>query len=238
MTMSNSNRTIRVFDTETVSLNKPFCYNVGYVIYDVANDRKLARRDFVVEQVWHNPRLFETAYYANKRPLYVKRRRGRATQRLKWGAIRNRMLKDIKTYNVVAAYAFNSDFDVKVFDFNCNKWFHTRNPFDTLPVYDIRKYACAYLANDYYFEFCEQRRYTYKDKFFTAKNNYKTTAESFYCAYCYDGPSFNEEHTAASDSDIELEILKLCLHKGAHEADDELMSKKVPLFRASVQATL
>ena len=68
---SNSNRTIRVFDTETVSLNKPFCYNVGYVIYDVANDRKLARRDFVVEQVWHNPRLFETAYYANKRPLYV-----------------------------------------------------------------------------------------------------------------------------------------------------------------------
>ena len=235
---SNSNRTIRVFDTETVSLNKPFCYNVGYVIYDVANDRKLARRDFVVEQVWHNPRLFETAYYANKRPLYVKRRRGRATQRLKWGAIRNRMLKDIEAYHVVAAYAFNSDFDVKVFDFNCNKWFHTRNPFDTLPVYDIRKYACAYLANDYYFEFCEQRRYTYKDKFFTAKNNYKTTAESFYCAYGYDGPSFNEEHTAASDSDIELEILKLCLHKGAHEADDELMSKKVPLFHASVQATL
>ena len=237
MTMNNSNRAIMVFDTETVSLNKPFCYNVGYVIYDVANDRKLARRDFVVEQVWHNPRLLETAYYANKRPLYVKRRRGRATQRLKWGAIRNRMLKDIETYNVVAAYAFNSDFDVKVFDFNCNKWFHTRNPFDTLPIYDIRKYACAYLANNYYFEFCEQRRYTYKDKFFTAKNNYKTTAESFYCAYCYD-ESFNEEHTAASDSDIELEILKLCLHKGAHEADDELMSKKVPLFRASVQATL
>ena len=235
---SNSNRAIRVFDTETICLNKPFCYNVGYVIYDVANDRKLARRDFVVEQVWHNPRLFETAYYANKRPLYVKRRRGRATQRLKWGTIRNRMLKDIETYNVVAAYAFNSDFDVKVFDFNCNKWFHTRNPFDTLPVYDIRKYACAYLANDYYFEFCEQRRYTYKDKFFTAKNNYKTTAESFYCAYCYD-ESFNEEHTAASDSDIELEILKLCLHNGAHEADDELMSKKVPLFHASVpSATL
>ena len=237
MTMENSNRTIRVFDTETISLNKPFCYNVGYIIYDVANDRKLARRDFVVEQVWHNPRLFETAYYANKRPLYIKRRRGRATQRLKWGAIMNRMLKDIETYNVVAAYAFNSDFDVKVFDFNCNQWFHTRNPFDTLPVYDIRKYACAYLANDYYFEFCEQRRYTHKDKFFTAKNNYKTTAESFYCAYCYD-ESFNEEHTAASDSDIELEVLKLCLHKGAHEADDELMSRKVPLFHASVEATL
>ena len=70
-----------------------------------------------------------------------------------------------------------------------------------------------------------------------AKGDSVLVCLSFYCAYCYD-ESFNEEHTAASDSDIELEILKLCLHKGAHEADDELMSKKVPLFRASVRATL
>ena len=25
---------IMVFDTETVSVNKPFCYNIGYVIYN------------------------------------------------------------------------------------------------------------------------------------------------------------------------------------------------------------
>ena len=65
---------ICVFDTETTSLEKPFCYNIGYLIIDIDTSTTLARRSYVVEQVWHNLPLFETAYYANKRPLYVSAR--------------------------------------------------------------------------------------------------------------------------------------------------------------------
>ena len=39
---------IMVFDTETVNLNKPFCYNVGYVIYNTDTDETLVKKDFVV----------------------------------------------------------------------------------------------------------------------------------------------------------------------------------------------
>ena len=60
---------ICVFDTETTSLDKPFCYNIGYVIADPETDEILLRRDFVVEQIWHNQPLFQTAYYAAQRPL-------------------------------------------------------------------------------------------------------------------------------------------------------------------------
>ena len=56
---------IMVFDTETTNLEKPFCYNIGYVIMDTESREVRAKRDFVVEQVWHNPMLFTTAYYAN-----------------------------------------------------------------------------------------------------------------------------------------------------------------------------
>ena len=68
---------IVVFDTENIGLNKPWAYNIGYVIYDTETGEILEEKDFVVEQIWHNVPLFETAYYADKRPLYVRRMRGK-----------------------------------------------------------------------------------------------------------------------------------------------------------------
>ena len=68
---------IVVFDTETIGLNKPWVYNIGYVIYDTETGEILVAKDFVVEQIWHIEPLFETAYYADKRPLYVSRMRGK-----------------------------------------------------------------------------------------------------------------------------------------------------------------
>ena len=42
---------ILVFDTETAgSLNKPFCYNIGYVIANTDTKEILLKKDFVVEQ--------------------------------------------------------------------------------------------------------------------------------------------------------------------------------------------
>ena len=42
---------ILVFDTETANLEKPFCYNVGYVIYNTDEQKIVLARDYVVEQV-------------------------------------------------------------------------------------------------------------------------------------------------------------------------------------------
>ena len=42
---------IVIFDTETTNLEKPFCYNIGYVIADTDSKQVLLKRDFVVEQV-------------------------------------------------------------------------------------------------------------------------------------------------------------------------------------------
>ena len=56
---------IVVFDTETIDTEHPFCYNVGFVVYDTNELKVLAKREYVIEQVWHNPMLFSTAYYAD-----------------------------------------------------------------------------------------------------------------------------------------------------------------------------
>ena len=78
---------IVVFDTETTSLEKPFVYNIGYVIYDTEENRKLIEHDFVVEQIWHNRELFTTAYYADKREGYVADMRARKVKMEKLGYI-------------------------------------------------------------------------------------------------------------------------------------------------------
>ena len=191
---------IVVFDTETTSLNKPFCYNIGYVICNTDTDEILAEKDFVVEQIWHNMPLFSTAYYENKRPIYVNRMRAKKTKMNKFGYICKEMIKDFKSFNVEYAYAYNSSFDEKVFEYNCD-WFKCYNPFDTIPILDIRGNVHNTIAfTQPYKDFCE--RYNR----FTEKGNYSTTAETVY-QYITGITDFEEEHTALADSIIELSIL-------------------------------
>lgn len=201
--------TIAVFDTETISTNeKKFCYNVGYVIIDTDSRATLCKKDFVVEQIWHNRPLFETAYYADKRPLYVSAMRGKRATLDKWGYIMREMAKDFREYKVEFAYAYNSPFDDSVFTFNCD-WFKTSNPLDTIPVLDIRGMVSEFITNTTdYIQFCEDHER------FTEGGNYSATAETVY-QYVMQDTDFVEEHTALADSEIEAEILLTCLDLGA-----------------------
>ena len=72
-----SGMNIVVFDTETTSIDKPFCYDIGYTVYDTETATPLLKRSYVVEQIWHNAELFTTAYYADKRNGYISRLKGR-----------------------------------------------------------------------------------------------------------------------------------------------------------------
>ena len=191
---------ICVFDTETTSLEKPFCYNIGYIIADTEAQNILVSRDYVVEQAWHNLPLFEGAYYADKRPLYINRMRARQAIMDKFGYICAQMRRDFKTLGVQVAYAFNSTFDERVFSFNCD-WYKCLNPFEEVPVYDIRAYAVNTIGTT-----AEYKRFCEEHNLFTDNGNYQSTAESFF-KYLFD-VDFVEEHTALADAVAEYEILK------------------------------
>lgn len=199
---------IMVFDTETTSLDKPFCYNVGYQIVSTETCKILVARDYVVEQVWHNLPLFQSAYYAEKRPIYVARMRAHQAVMDKFGYICRQMARDIKQFEVEHAYAYNSSFDDKVFTFNCD-WYKCSNPFDTVQIHDIRGYAHKYIVDEDYIAYCEEHQ------LFTETGNYSTTAEAIY-RYISGDDDFNEEHTALRDSVIETDILFYTINRGAN----------------------
>lgn len=208
-----------IFDTETTDINKCFCYNIGYVIADIENDIILCKKDFVIEQIWHNLPLFSTAYYAEKRPLYVKALKARKAKLIKYGYACQEMIRDIKKFNVSCGYAYNSPFDVKVFNYNCD-WFKCSNPLDIIPIFDIMGNVHNSIINKEYFDFCE------KYEKFTDSGNYTTNAETVY-QYITNDIDFIEDHTALSDSIIEYEILKETIKNNKTELLKEYERKRV-----------
>lgn len=191
---------VLVLDTETTGLDKPFCYDCSWVIMDSETGEIIDMKANVVEQVWHNLPLFESAYYKEKRQKYVAMMRKHDATMDKWGYIMRKLKQDIIKYEVTGVYAYNSDFDDKVIAYNCD-WFKCNNPLDNVAVYDIWGYASEFITEkDEYRRFCEENQR------FTDTGNYKGSAEVVY-QFLSDDAEFIEEHMGLFDSLIEAEIL-------------------------------
>ena len=138
----------------------------------------------------------------------------------KYGYICQEMVRDIKKYNIDFAFAFNSNFDDNVFQFNCD-FFKCINPFDNVQIKDIRAFAHKYIIDNKYKKFCEE------NELFTDSGNYSTTAESVY-KYITNNIDFEEKHTALEDSIIETEILINCFNKGGKPTEELQAKKSIP----------
>ena len=193
-----------VFDTETISLNKSFIYNLGYCIVESETGEILVQRDFVIKQVYENKPLFATAYYANKRPLYTSKMKGKKCRKVNWGDACRIMLKDIKENGIKKVFAYNSDFDEKAFYFNHLFFKNKRRPLDYVVVNDIMDYIKPLIKTKEYKDFCKSNNYL------TGSNRVKQTAEIVY-RFIKNDNGFIEEHTALNDSLIESEILLYCM---------------------------
>lgn len=206
---------VLVFDTETVSLEKPFMYNLGWVVLDLETGEHVEEKDYVVERVWHNIELMCSAYYKEKRPLYIKRMRSRKVKMLPLSKILGDLRRTIKKHNIEVAYAFNSSFDVRVFDHNCD-FYKLNNPLEEVEIRDIRKIALSgqfdidkyrYFIKESFSNYTDEAdRAKMREKFITKGGRVKTTAESIYC-FLTSNFFYNEEHTALQDSIIEAKIL-------------------------------
>lgn len=212
---------VLILDTETTSLDKPFCYDCSWVIMETESGNLIDLSANVVEQVWHNLPLFESAYYKEKRPKYVTMMRNHSASLDKWGYIMGKLARAIRQYNITDVYAYNSDFDDKVISFNCD-WYKCNNPLDSVAVHDIWGYASTFITNnESYKHFCE------KHSRFTDTGNYKGSAEVVY-QYITCEPEFIEEHMGLFDSEIEAHILWECIQLGAEWSHDYKVNKILP----------
>ena len=193
-----------VLDTETINLEKQFVYDLGYTIAD-ADGNVVARKSYVISQVFNNKELFATGYYSNKMPLYLERLANGYSKKVGWGHAMRYLANDIKKYGITEIYAYNSKFDTKAIAFMCG-WFNVVNPLGDKEILDIMDFIKPITNTKEYKDFCKENGYMTKHKY----PRPQMKAETLY-RYLTDNVDYEEEHTGLEDSLIELEILMTAL---------------------------
>ena len=57
---------------KTIGISKPLIYDIGWTIID-RQGRTYDRKNFLISEIFSVPSIFDTAYYADKRPLYLEK---------------------------------------------------------------------------------------------------------------------------------------------------------------------
>jgi len=200
-----------IIDTETVGLEKCYAYDIGYIIATLNEENfysAVAKKQFVIDQVYNNKMLFETSYYAHKRPKYVSLLKGRKARLKKLGHALMIMRNDIDRFEIDIWGAYNAPFDTKVMQFNSES-FNLVNPVEHLPRFDIMNVANEFIHQSVeYIEWCKENGYVMQSGL--CETNAETTFK-----FISGQKDFIEEHTSLQDCEIELDILNYCIIKGA-----------------------
>lgn len=202
-------KNIIIIDTETIDLQKRFIYDVGFIVANLGDEAftTISEQSFIIKQIYDNKILFNTGYYANKRPLYVSKLKSKKSQRKHYGHTLRFIEKTLKLYSVNEVYAYNSDFDKNGFEYN-SKFFKSRNPLRNKTWIDIHA-----IANNFIHSTEDYQNFAKQNGFVTQKGYIQTNAEVTY-KYLMNDLNFQEEHTGLEDCKIELDILNECIKRG------------------------
>lgn len=227
-----------------IAIARPLIYDIGWVITNRKGEI-LKKINYLIAEIFSVPSVFNTAYYADKRPIYLKMlQRGEITIKT-WNEAINEFLNDAETVDGIGA--FNSMFDFK----------------KAIPFTDL--YISKLYSPDYYtwekmqYSLCEHIAYgkkkesennfepdvfrfrnkvynlfdlwglatthllntvTYKSKCmenesFTSSGLYFKTSAEMVYRYLQDKYDFIEAHTALDDAIIESHILSRIAKKHA-----------------------
>ena len=231
---------------QTISIAKPLVYDIGWTISD-RNGNIIKRENYLIQETFFVPNIFNTAYYKDKRPQYMKLYSEGKIKAATWNEVIEILLADLETVNFVTAY--NACFDFKkaipfteryiyhLYSENYNKWEewqkkrcidilengnHAKNEKYLVPVFELRgnEYPLIdiwALACDRLLNTNKYRKYCCDNNFFTDSKKFFKTSAEVSYRYLVKDNDFIESHTALSDAEIETFILAKALKRGKSE---------------------
>lgn len=93
-----------------IAIAKPLVYDIGWTITD-RQGHIYDRKQFLIAETFSVPAVFNTAYYADKRPRYLEMLQRGETSVMPWDSVMEIFMSDLEKVNAVGA--FNSMFDFK-----------------------------------------------------------------------------------------------------------------------------
>ena len=101
---------VNVSDRSKVSLKYPLVYDIGWVVTDI-NGNIYRTRNFLVNEIFSNYQVFSTAYYHDKRQIYIDELASGEIIKADWKTIMQVFEKDLHEVESIGAY--NAFFDLK-----------------------------------------------------------------------------------------------------------------------------
>lgn len=95
---------------KTVGISKPLIYDIGWTIID-RQGRTYDRKNFLISEIFSVPAIFDTAYYAYKRPLYLEKLQAGEIVLTDWRTATKELEDALNAVKAVGAY--NAAFDFK-----------------------------------------------------------------------------------------------------------------------------
>jgi hypothetical protein len=214
MKVDKRKKYVMVLDVETANStddkkhNDGLVYDIGFTIIDKKGNI-YAERSFCIKEIFDWIELMNSAYYANKRPIYYNKMKNKEMEKVTIWEARQRIKKALEYFGITEVYAYNAYFDyttlnntVRYISGSGCRWFL---PYG-VEVCDIWHIACQILGTQKLFQSENVRN---------DKGNLITSAERIF-AYMEQNPDFEESHTGLEDARIESQILARCLRTHKH----------------------
>ena len=219
-----------------VAIAKPLIYDIGWVITDRQGNH-IDKKQYLIAETFAVPSVFNTAYYAEKRPRYIEMlERGETTVK-PWNEVMEIFIEDL--HKVDSVGAFNSMFDFKkaipftelyikkLYSADYQKWENMQKNICMNILHDNKKKNENEFESDTFTFRGEKYKLfdiwglatshllnnaTYKNNclkygLLTSSGTYFKTSAESSYQYLCDKYDFIESHTALDDAEIEAYIL-------------------------------
>lgn len=229
-----------------IAIAKPLVYDIGWVIAH-RDGSIIEKKQFLIAETFSVPSVFNTAYYKEKRPLYLEMMRKGEIAVLPWAAVMEEFIADLETVDYVGA--FNSMFDFckalpftelyinKLYSEDYYDWEKAQRricsnimngiPSRKNPDFDDKAFhfrGKEYPLFDIWGMACNRllNRVAYKNLcldlgMITNSGDFFKTSAESSYRYLREEYDFDEAHTALADAEIETYILSKILHYGKVE---------------------
>ena len=231
---------------QSIAIAKPLVYDLGWVITDTQGNI-VKKENWLVQETFFVPNIFNTAYYKNKRPIYMEKLAKNEISVGTWKQVTDIMVADMEKCDMICAY--NACFDFKKAIPFTERYINALYSADYQKWEDNQKYKCINILSknndsknesylEPYFEFrnnfyplcdlwgvsCDRlinekkyKKFCMENELVTASVQYFKTSAETSFQFIMRDKDFIEEHTALSDAIIESYILTKALKKGKLE---------------------
>ena len=220
---------------KNIAITKPLIYDLGWKIVD-RNGIVYNRMNFLISEIFSVPSVFDTAYYAEKRPIYLEKLRNGEIVLTDWQTAMTAFIDDLAVVEAVGAY--NSMFDYKkaipftelyisqLYSHNFHDWLRWQSKScewlanggkatgkEAFEESVFRFRGKAYPLFDLWGLSCQHILNCDEYKQMCVDNNWQTASGKYFktsaeTAYRFlsGNTAFDEAHTAIDDCDIEAEL--------------------------------